>query len=697
MGIRDRLKLYFGHNKLEGFGYFIENEYKINPLLESVKITLVYGLFGVLWILFSDELTKSLAGGSMEVYQQMQTYKGVVYVFLTMLLLFFLVSSRLNLFKIAIKELADSIQKLQQHRNALALSEQRLELAVEGSDCGIWDWDLERDVYYFSPKYSDTLGYKEGEVDFNYHVWLASLHPDDREETLQAIEDYLRSERGFLEIVYRMKRSTGDYIWILCKARAIRDDQHKVIRLAGTQTDITKKKLLEDRLHASAYYDSLTGLPNRLFFEEKVNELISRNRAKKFALLYMDIDNFKNVNDSVGHASGDLLVKHIADRIKQHTSSADFVARLGGDEFAIIYEGIDGKEDIALTVQDLQNSLRKPWTINNHEFYISTSIGIALYPEHGEDLATLFKNVDIALYLVKRNGKDYYRFYSLEAQNKMLEQLALINYLRHAIEYDEFHLLYQPIINMADESLIGAEALIRWAHPKLGFIPPCQFIPLAEETGLIYDIEKWVIKTALRQKKQWLESQYPDVKISINLSAKSLTSVEMIEEVKELLLETGLEAQNVQFEVTETSLMKDLETSRRNLKEIKAMGIEIALDDFGTGYSSLTYLKKLPIDVVKLDIGFIKNISTTKYDHLIVKHMINLIHDMNLQVVAEGIEEAEQLDILKDMACDYGQGYFYSRPVRKEEFEKLMKKGTIQPSSEDEITSPPARQIVASS
>ncbi|AGA68329.1 PAS domain S-box/diguanylate cyclase (GGDEF) domain-containing protein [Desulfitobacterium dichloroeliminans LMG P-21439] len=696
MGIRDRLKLYFGQNKLEGFGYYIENQYKINPLVEALKITLIYGLVGMLWILFSDELTRRVAG-SMEVYQQMQTYKGVVYVFLTMLLLFFLVCIRMNLFKLAIKELADSIHELKQHRNALALSEQRLELAVEGSDCGIWDWNLEHSSYYFSSKYTEILGYEEGEVNFTYDTWLYLLHPDDRDETLKAVDDYLQSESGSLEIMYRMKRKTEDYIWILCKARAIHDDHHKVIRLAGTHTDITKKKHLENKLHASAYYDSLTGLPNRFFFEEKINELISGSRAEKFTLLYMDIDNFKNINDSVGHASGDLFVKHIADRIKQHTSPADFVARLGGDEFAIIYKGMNQEEEIARTVQDLQNSLRKPWTVDNHEFFISTSIGIALYPEHGEDLASIFKNVDIALYLVKKNGKDNYRFYSLEAQNKMLEQIALINYLRHAIEYNEFQLLYQPIINMTDESLIGAEALIRWTHPKLGFISPSEFIPLAEETGLIYDIEKWVIKTALRQKKQWLESQYPDVKISINLSGKSLTCVEMIEEVKTLLRETGLKANSVQFEVTETSLMKDLETSIRNLKEIKAMGIEIALDDFGTGYSSLTYLKKLPIDVVKLDIDFIKNIASAEHDCLIVKHMIHLIHDLNLQVVAEGIEEAEQSAILKTMACDYGQGYFYSRPVRKEDFEKLMKKGAIQHSSVDEETSASTRQIAVSS
>lgn len=678
----------------EEIGSYVENDYKLSPLFEAIKVTLAYGFLGELWILFSDNIALNIAG-NLEIYQEIQTYKGGIYVFLTMLLVFFLAFSRMRLFRIALVEIASKnnelndknqrlvaleeelrqqLDELEENRRLIALNEERLEQAVEGSGCGIWDWDLKTNVCYFSPKWKSLLGYSDSEILNAFESWEALLHPDDREEALEKQKTYVNSKTGSYENVFRMQCKDGGFIWIQCRAKAIRDIDGKVIRVAGTHTDITNEKLLENKLHSLAYYDTLTGLPNRFFFENKVNSLICKANKlnKKFALLYMDIDNFKNINDSLGHASGDLLIKYIANLLEQKLGASDFVARLGGDEFAIILDETDQRVDIEAKIQGLLSPLRAPWVIDNHEFFISTSIGIAIYPEHGEDLSVLLKSADIAMYFVKKQSKDNYCFYSSELQDEMIERITLINYLRHAVDYDEFHLLYQPVVNLKDGSLIGAEALIRWTHPERGFISPAGFIPLAEENGVINEIEKWVLKTAMLQKKYWQEKNYPNIKISINISGKSLTDVEIVGKIKELLSKTRLEAKDIQLEVTETAVMKDLDMSIKVLKEIKEMGIEIALDDFGTGYSSLTYLKKLPIDIVKLDINFIRNITEVNNDRFIVEHMIRLIHDMNLKVVAEGIEEEEQLNLLKEMACDYGQGYFFSRPLKKEDFEKYM-------------------------
>lgn len=688
------LKSQFGGRAKDNIDYYKQNNYKINPLLEAIKVTIIYGFVGELWILLSDDFSRKISG-NLDMYQEIQTYKGGIYVFLTMSLIFFLVFNKMSLLKKAFKEITKNYQELssknqelvkldqelrrkvdelEKHRNALVISEQRLELAIEGSDNGIWDWDLEKGTFYISPNWKTYLGYGQDEIDDTSEAWVELLHPEDRNEAVSKIHAYILSPQSSYEHVNRIRCKDGSYKWILARAKAIKSEDGRVTRIAGSQVDITKVKQLEEKLHLLAYYDQLTGLPNRFLFEEKMNTLL-RERTysnQKFALLYMDIDNFKNVNDTLGHSSGDLLIQYVANILKYHVKEPDFVARLGGDEFAIIFCDIKDNKDVVDRVQTLLKYLKRPWILENQEFYITVSIGIAIYPEHGDDLSLLLKNADIAMYFVKKHLKGNYCFYSLELQNKSLEQIKMINYLRHAIDHNEFYLLYQPIIDLQSSNLMGAEVLIRWVHPKLGVIPPMKFIPLAEETGLIYDIEKWVLKTALMQKKDWQEKKYPNLKISINISGKRITSAGIINEIRDLLNETRLKSDEIQLEVTETAIMKDLDASMKILNEIKNMGIQIALDDFGTGYSSLTYLKKLPIDIVKLDREFIKNISIENNDRLIIEHIIKLIQELNLKVLAEGIELQEQVAILKNNNCDYGQGYLFGKPVSKEEFEKLM-------------------------
>lgn len=558
---------------------YLNGKYEINPYFESIKISAIYGVIGVLWILLSDSLLSKLIT-DIDLYKKIATYKGWVYVVITMILIFSLVFRRIFLFKKAIEKIAINFKKL-----------------------------------------------------------------NTNHEELVALEEELRQQ--FEEI----------------------------------ETHRNSLIISEERLHLLAYYDMLTELPNRFLFEKKVTELISNNEKsqlkKKFVLINMDIDNFKHINDSLGHSAGDLLLQYISNKLKEQVKAPDFVARSSGDEFTIVFEEIKDRKDVINKIQNLLKHLRKPWVLDKQEFFITFSIGIAIYPEHGQDLSVLLKNSDIAMYFIKKNMKDNYCFYLSEMQEKSLDQIKMVNDLRYAVENNELKLVYQPIINLNNNKLIGLEVLVRWVHPIRGIVPPMEFIPLAEETGLIFDIEKWIVKTALMQKKQWEQLGYPSVKMSINISGKRVASKGFVNEIKALIFETKVNCDEIQLEVTETALMEDLDASMKVLNEIRNMEIKIALDDFGTGYSSLTYLKKLPIDVVKLDREFIRNISKPGEDKVIVEYAINLIQRLKMEIVAEGIETIEQLEFLKNNKCDYGQGYLFSKPISKEEFEKLLLSGKV--------------------
>ncbi|WP_326514306.1 EAL domain-containing protein [Clostridium intestinale] len=689
----DRFVKYLRKNTEDKINKYLD-KHRINPIRESLKIALLYGIVSILWILTSDEILIRISG-SIERYKILQTYKGLMFIFITTLVIFHLVFIRMKVLGkvlnkigtsydelstaheelIALEEeLREQFIKLQENKDALYKSEQRYGLAVEGADCGIWDWDLIENQVYFSALWKSYLGYEDDEIKNTYTEWVNLLHPEERDEVTLKINNYTLSKEGSYENTYRMRCKNGEYKWIFSKGKAIRNEERKVIRIAGSHTDITEKKLLEDKISSMAYIDKLTELPNRLLFEEKVNELIEVKKLtdEGFALIYMDIDNFKHINDMLGHEFGDLLLKYIANILKDFIKSPNFVARSGGDEFAIIFDNIKDRKSVVIEVEKLLKELRRSWNINSQDFYVSYSVGISVYPEHGINLSSLFKSADIAMYYVKKGMKDNYCFYSLEIENKNLNLIKKVNYLRQAIKKEEFYLLYQPIIDLNSGEVIGGEALIRWNHPIIGNIPPMEFIPLAEESGLINDIDKWVLETVLTHKKEWKEKLNSNIKISINMSGKKVTSDKVINEIRNLLNEMNINPKEIQFEVTETSIMDDLEHSTYILRKIKELGIGIALDDFGTGYSSLTYLKKLPIDIVKLDREFIKSVINKESDLVIVEHIINLIHDLNLEIVAEGIEIEEQRLILRERKCNYGQGYLFSRPIAKEEFEKLI-------------------------
>ena len=423
-----------------------------------------------------------------------------------------------------------------------------------------------------------------------------------------------------------------------------------------------------------AYHDSLTGLPNRVLFMDRIDQAVSRaqREQEQFALLFIDIDHFKVINDSMGHAAGDLLLNVISQRLCETLRKSDTVARLGGDEFTVIIEGLEDAEHVITVTKNILSSLDLPVEVNGQEVHVGGSIGIAVYPQDGENFGTLLKNADTAMYNAKEQGRNTFQFYASEMSHKAIQRLELENELRAGLKNKEFVVYYQPKVNLLNNICTGVEALVRWNHPKRGFITPDDFIPLAEELGLITQLDKWVMKTACIQFKKWNSAGFSLDNLSVNISARHFKEGGLTEYCQSILDETQILAENLEIELTESALVDNYDSAKKILNEINQMGIHIALDDFGTGYASMAYLKEFPFDTVKIDRSFVKDLPDDHEDAAIARAMIQLSQALKLSTVAEGIEKDEQKTYLKDQLCDYGQGYLWSKPVNAEEFEKTI-------------------------
>ncbi|TNF38902.1 MAG: GGDEF domain-containing response regulator [Gammaproteobacteria bacterium] len=421
-----------------------------------------------------------------------------------------------------------------------------------------------------------------------------------------------------------------------------------------------------------AHHDTLTGLPNRLLFNDRIEQAISRatrNRTR-FALLFIDIDHFKVINDSMGHDAGDRLLTSITMRIQQSLRRTDTIARLGGDEFAIILENIKTPEDIVVATRGLLDDLCKPLEINERDVHVSASIGIAVFPDDGDDFGSLLKHADIAMYRAKETGRNNFQFYAAEMSASAMRRLELENSLRRAIEQEQLVLFYQPKYDLKNRHCLGMEALVRWDHPEKGIIPPDEFIPLAEETGLIVRMGEWVIKKACNQLQHWQQAGYAINNLSINVSPRQFHEQDLAGLFRDVLASTGLNASDIEIELTESTLVQNQHHAREVLHQLQAMGLRIALDDFGTGYASLSYLKEFPIHTVKVDKSFVWGIPTDKQNMAIVRAITGLAAEMSLSVIAEGVETEEQIEFLKDVGCLQGQGYYWSKPVSAVDFEQ---------------------------
>lgn len=450
-----------------------------------------------------------------------------------------------------------------------------------------------------------------------------------------------------------------------------------ILKLQNLNEDLESKVATRTKaLARMAFHDQLTGLANRRSLENTVKRTIqlSKENSELFALLFLDLDRFKAINDTFGHCSGDILLKEVAKRLKECLDSNSFIARQGGDEFAIIVDNIKNIEKLKENCEKILNSLSKPITFNNHCVYITCSIGITIYPTHGQSLESLMKHADSAMYRSKSSGKNTYEFYNCAMDKLISKKLIIEQELRSAITNNEFTLYYQPQYNILTNKIIGAEALIRWVHPTHGVIPPSDFIPVAEETGLIDDIGKWVMNSACRQVKKWQDDGFRAFKIGINVSPHQFKQENFVSEVYNILHETGLPYKYFDLEITETVGIQDTSDAIDKLNTLKKSGIKISIDDFGTGYSSLSYLTKFPIDTLKIDKSFIQNMNNDPNSKTIVSSIIAVSKNLNLDVIAEGVETKEQLQFLKSQNCIQIQGYLFSKPVPADEFEKLLNK-----------------------
>ena len=437
--------------------------------------------------------------------------------------------------------------------------------------------------------------------------------------------------------------------------------------------DITERKRAEELINHMAYHDSLTTLPNRLLFNERLTSALhqARGKGQRLAVMFLDLDRFKLVNDTLGHGMGDKLLIGVASRIIDCLGPDDIVARMGGDEFTVLMH-IDDPQEAANASQMIIAALKEPFVIDGYELHTTTSIGISLYPEDGDDAQVLMRNADTAMYRAKDQGRNSYSYYDTAMNRLGIERLELENGLRYALEREELVVYYQPRLNLASGRIVGMEALVRWQHPVLGLVPPGRFIPLAEETGLIVPISEWVLETACKQTTKWLDSGYPPLQVAVNLSARQFQSPGLVERVDSILQESGLAPELLELEITESITMQDVDFTILTLRKLSDMGIHIAVDDFGTGYSSLSYLKNFPIHTLKIDQSFVRELHRDSYNAAIVNTVIYLAQNLNLKVIAEGVETEQQLAFLRDQRCDEMQGFLFSRPVPMDEFERLL-------------------------
>lgn len=570
---------------------------------------------------------------------------------------------------------------IQEHIGAIEGTNQRFALAMAGSNDGIWDWDIANGQTYFSPRWREMLGFGESDPEFLNSIseWRDRIHPEDAQRVSGALEAYLRDGSALLVLEHRIRKNAGDYIWVLMRGKALRSDQGAATRMAGSLSDITARKEQESIIQHQAMHDALTNLPNRLVLHDRLDHAIriAQRQHETLAVLMMDLDRFKEINDTLGHHVGDLVLREVAVRLQNAVRKSDTVARLGGDEFAVVLPGADLSK-VVLIVNKILRSLEPTIILEQRALHIETSIGIALYPQHGEDSNSLIKTADIAMYTAKHNNSGY-EIYDAAQDKHDVSRLGLTADLRQAIDADGLVLHYQPKIDLQSEKIVGVEALVRWRHPTLGLLSPDAFIPMAERCGLINPMTLQILKLAIHQHLRWKEAGLT-IPIAINLSTRTLQDTDFPAQVNEIVQSLGVNPDCLEFEITESAVMSDTSRALKMLTRLNQMGVRLSVDDFGTGYSSLSYLQRLPVHTVKIDKSFVTRMITEPNNTAIVHSIIDLGHHLGLKVIAEGVEDSATRDKLKALGCDMAQGYYFSRPLPAEQATWLAAAPTIVPA-----------------
>lgn len=558
---------------------------------------------------------------------------------------------------------------LQQSRTLQALreSEERYVLSARGANDGLWVWDLAESKVFFSSRWKEMLGHAENEIGDSPDEWFHRVHPEDLPGLEQAIRAHLTGETPHLEIEHRMRTADGDYRWILSRGLAVRDSKGHPLRFAGSQTDITDRRSAVDRLKHDAFHDSLTGLPNRAFFMDRLERAVATRRFQpehEFAVLFLDLDRFKVINDSLGHTFGDKLLVAVAERLHESARPEEVVARLGGDEFVILLDEMQHATDAMLAAKRYQDALRAPFSIDQHEIFTTVSIGIASSAAGYDRPQEVLRDADLAMYRAKASGKARHEVFDRKMHEQALRLLEFETDLRRALERKELLVHYQPIVALESGKIIGFEALLRWQRSDT-VVSADAIIAVAEETGLILPLGEWVLYESLRQLEEWRSSGAvaPDFRVNVNVSVKQFLQPHFLDRVIALLQETRVPAQNLHLEVTESLLIENAEAAAELLNELRAIGVGLSLDDFGTGYSSLSSLRQFPFDVLKIDRSFIHEGAESRRGDEIIRAIGSLAKLLGMSVTIEGVETEEQRDRMKTLSLDFAQGFFFGRPV----------------------------------
>ncbi|MBC2582252.1 EAL domain-containing protein [Clostridium sp. DJ247] len=555
-------------------------------------------------------------------------------------------------------------------------NEEKYKLMLEVATNIMWQWDFQNNEFYILGDFKPITGFNNNEINSINAFTHKIIHPEHIDKVKLDLESHLTGKSIYFQSEFKIITKDSEVKWIFMRGKALKNSEGEPIWMAGSITDTTERKRTEEQATYMAYHDLLTDLPNNTYFSHKLNEAINESKINQSrgAVFFVDIDNFKTVNDTLGHNYGDLLLKIVAELLKLSVKDYGTVARFGGDEFLILIPNFDNEELLYDICEEIIDSFKNPFEVREMQVYCSVSVGIALYPDNGTNSTEILKNADTAMYNAKFKGKNNYSFYDKKIAESIMRKSKVENGLRTALNGNQLELYYQPQINIKTNKIKGLEVLLRWTSPELGVVSPDEFIPVAEETGLILKIGEWVLNTCCKQCKEWLDKGYVFDTFSINISPVQMQKKYFLDLINKVLLENNLKPEFLEIEITEGVLIKSIEENAELLKELISLGIKISIDDFGKGYSSLNYLTVLPINTLKIDKSFVDNINNDVKQRSIVECIIELAKKLKYDVIAEGVETEEQKKLLDVIGCFYVQGYYYSKPLCKSKVEKILTK-----------------------
>lgn len=626
--------------------------YRRSGYFAPLRVALLYAAFASLWIVFSDQLIEFVAHDK-NTLSQLQTFKGLIFVVVTTMLVWLLVH----------RSLSSQIRLIQ----ALRLSQQRQQLLLNTVPCGIQESDLQGRITYSNKAHHQIMAADEGTLNGRY-VWEFQIDPKDRQflkKYYAELVDKQPTPEVYVTSIIALdsQQKVLEFVWDY-----IRDADGQLQGFIAVISDITLRRRQEERILHLAHYDTLTNLPNRFLSMDRLHQMLikTKRHQQQAAVLFIDLDDFKKINDSLGHETGDLLLIKVAERLRQNLRQGDTIGRLGGDEFIILLGEIKDADKLLPIVGTILSKFQQPFEFDDRGLVLTASVGIALYPQDGEDASTLLRHAESAMFYAKDQGRNNYAFFTPQMNQAASRRLSLEQQMHGALDRGEFYLQYQPLYLLQDNQLTGVEALLRWNNSALGQVAPEEFIPIAERTGLIVKIGEFVIKTAIQTANQWQQLR-PSMKMAINLSPAQFRDLGLCNFISETLLQYPLQKDTLELEITEGVLLSGYIHTESILKTLTDMQIKLSMDDFGTGYSSLSYLRQYPFKVLKIDRSFITDIIDDDADRELVIATIAMSHGLGIKVVAEGVETDAQRLMLQNLGCDYAQGYFFSKPLPAED------------------------------